>query len=48
VHIVHNWSWLAAHVKTPLRLVDALDGSSLPTGSQLNLGPWDVRVFFTG
>ena len=48
VHIVHNWSWLAAHVKTPVRLVDALDGSSLPAGSQLNLGPWDVRVFFTG
>ncbi|HEU5354425.1 MAG TPA: beta-galactosidase [Actinocrinis sp.] len=47
VHIVHNWSWLPAHVKVPLRLADALDGSSISAGSALNLGAWDVRVLFT-
>ena len=47
VHIVHNWSWLPAHVKVPFRLADALDGSSIPAGAALNLGAWDVRVFFT-
>ena len=45
VHIVHNWSWLTAHVKTPVPLVDALSGTPMPAGSQLNLGAWDVRVF---
>jgi beta-galactosidase len=47
VHIVHNWSWLPAHVKSPVRLTDALAGASIPAGATLNLGAWDVRVFFT-
>ena len=47
VHIVHNWSWLPPNVKAPFRLTDALEGTSIPAGAALNLGAWDVRVFFT-
>lgn len=45
VHIVHNWSWEPASVPAPLDLSDALTGTSLPTGTALDLGAWDVRVF---
>jgi beta-galactosidase len=45
VHIVHNWSWLPAHVTAPFRLADALDGTPVAAGAQLSLGAWDVRVF---
>ncbi len=44
VHIVHNWSWQPASVPAPVDLSDALNGESLPAGSALELGPWDVRV----
>jgi beta-galactosidase len=45
VHIVHNWSWQPARVEAPAGLRDVLDGSSLPTGTEFELGAWDVRVF---
>lgn len=44
VHIVHNWSWEPARVDAPVDLSDALNGTSLPAGTALDLGPWDVRV----
>ncbi|MEU0408916.1 beta-galactosidase [Streptomyces griseorubiginosus] len=47
VHIVHNWSWEAASVSVPADLSDVLDGTSVPAGSTLALGPWDVRVLIT-
>jgi beta-galactosidase len=47
VHIVHNWSWESARVRVPADLSDVLDGTSVPTGTPLDLGPWDVRVLIT-
>ncbi|ONI80165.1 beta-galactosidase [Saccharothrix sp. ALI-22-I] len=47
VHVVHNWSWEPARVGTPVALSDVLDGSSVPAGTALDLGAWDVRVFVT-
>ncbi|MDQ1050420.1 beta-galactosidase [Streptomyces sp. V4I2] len=44
VHVVHNWSWEPASVPVPVDLSDALDGTSLPGGTALELGAWDVRV----
>ncbi|WP_030621626.1 beta-galactosidase [Streptomyces fulvoviolaceus] len=44
VHIVHNWSWEPASVPAPVDLTDAVTGTSLPAGTALNLGAWDVRV----
>lgn len=45
VHVVHNWSWDPARVTAPVELTDALDGTSVAAGAELDLGPWDVRVF---
>ncbi|WP_329269622.1 beta-galactosidase [Streptomyces sp. NBC_01451] len=45
VHIVHNWSWEPARVTAPADLTDVLNGSPVPTGTELDLGAWDVRVF---
>ncbi|MCX4911514.1 beta-galactosidase [Streptomyces sp. NBC_00878] len=45
VHIVHNWAWEPVSVAAPVDLSDALDGTSVPAGTALNLGAWDVRVF---
>ncbi|WSQ07045.1 beta-galactosidase [Streptomyces sp. NBC_01231] len=45
VHIVHNWSWEPASIPAPMGLSDALTGTSLPAGTALHLGAWDVRVF---
>ncbi|MGQ4358418.1 beta-galactosidase [Streptomyces sp. SAS_272] len=47
VHIVHNWSWEPAHATVPADLSDVLDGTSVPAGARLDLGPWDVRVLVT-
>ncbi|MER6563342.1 beta-galactosidase [Streptomyces sp. NPDC001027] len=47
VHIVHNWSWEPARVSAPADLSDVLDGTSVPAGAPLELGPWDVRVLIT-
>ncbi|WP_151477394.1 beta-galactosidase [Streptomyces albicerus] len=44
VHVVHNWSWEPARVQAPVELSDVLDGSAVPAGTALDLGPWDVRV----
>ncbi|MPY59255.1 beta-galactosidase [Streptomyces spongiae] len=44
VHIVHNWSWQPARVPAPVDLTDVLDGTPVPAGAALELGPWDVRV----
>jgi beta-galactosidase len=44
VHIVHNWSWEPASVHVPVNLADALNDTSIPAGTALDLGPWDVRV----
>ncbi|MEV7887078.1 beta-galactosidase [Streptomyces sp. NPDC002817] len=44
VHIVHNWSWEPARAQAPVDLSDALTGASLPAGTALELGAWDVRV----
>jgi beta-galactosidase len=44
VHIVHNWSWQPASVHAPVSLADALNGTPLPAGTAVDLGPWDVRV----
>jgi beta-galactosidase len=45
VHVIHNWSWNPATVTAPAPLSDLLDGTNVPTGMALSLGPWDVRVF---
>jgi beta-galactosidase len=45
VHVIHNWSWNPTTVTAPAPLSDLLDGTSVPTGMALSLGPWDVRVF---
>ncbi|MER5430099.1 beta-galactosidase [Streptomyces sp. NPDC002588] len=45
VHIVHNWSWEPKRVHAPVDLSDALHSTSVPAGTALDLGPWDVRVF---
>jgi beta-galactosidase len=48
VHVVHNWSWQPADVQAPGSLADVLDGSAVPHGTALHLGPWDVRILVTG
>ncbi|HET6704678.1 hypothetical protein [Amycolatopsis sp.] len=45
VHVIHNWNWTPTNVTAPAPLSDLLDGTSVPTGMALSLGPWDVRVF---
>jgi beta-galactosidase len=44
VHIVHNWSWEPARAQAPVDLSDVLNDDSVPAGTDLELGPWDVRV----
>ncbi len=43
LHVVHNWSWDAATVATPVSVRDVLDPAAEPTSS-VTLGAWDVRV----
>lgn len=47
IHVVHNWSRQPADVRAPQDLDDVLDGTSIPAGGPVHLGPWDVRVFVT-
>jgi beta-galactosidase len=47
VHVVHNWSWDPARVEAPADLSDIVDGASVPAGTALDLGAWDVRVLIT-
>jgi beta-galactosidase len=42
---VFNWGWLAQRVSVAQRVEDAITGRLAPAGSELDLGPWDVRVF---
>jgi beta-galactosidase len=44
VHIVHNWSWEPTRVQSPVDLSDVLNDELVPSGAELHLGPWDVRV----
>ncbi|WP_329342797.1 beta-galactosidase [Streptomyces sp. NBC_00663] len=44
VHVVHNWSWQPVAVPAPSDLTDVLTGATVPAGTALDLGPWDVRV----
>jgi beta-galactosidase len=43
IHVVHNWSWTPVRVTLPRDMSDVLaNGGNLI--SDLELGPWDVRV----
>ncbi len=44
VRVVHNWAWEPTEVTVPVAVTDVLDGTDLPGGARLTLGPWDVRV----
>ncbi|RKN07848.1 beta-galactosidase [Streptomyces radicis] len=44
VRFLHNWSWLPSTFRLPTPCRDALTGAPLPAESELELGPWDVRV----
>ncbi len=46
LHVVHNWSWQPQRLRRPGGLRDLLDPAEQP-GAELELGPWDVRVFVT-
>ncbi|MCL2595995.1 MAG: beta-galactosidase, partial [Promicromonosporaceae bacterium] len=42
---VHNWGWAEYAITVPCALTDALAADTpLAAGSELHLGPWDVRV----
>lgn len=43
IHIVHNWSWTPASVRLPIAMGDVLSSRS-DAVSEIELGPWDVRV----
>jgi beta-galactosidase len=45
VHVLHNWSWEPARAKAPVDLTDVLADGSVPAGTEVELGAWDVRVF---
>jgi beta-galactosidase len=48
VHIVHNWSWTPTRISAPTDLREvASDGPLIPAGAPVDLGPWDVKVYFT-
>lgn len=41
---VHNWSWTPASLTVPTSVRDVLDQRHTPSGGELELGAWDVRV----
>jgi beta-galactosidase len=43
IHVVHNWSWAPVRVTPPRDMTDVLANGGNPI-SDLELGPWDVRV----
>ncbi|WP_225094630.1 beta-galactosidase [Streptomyces sp. CoH27] len=47
VHVLHNWGWAPTRVTAPAELTDVLDGGEIPSGTELELGAWDVRVLVT-
>ncbi|ROP48166.1 MULTISPECIES: beta-galactosidase [unclassified Rathayibacter] len=44
IRFVHNWSWEPSVYPLPAAATDVLTGAELPAGTELQLGPWDVRV----
>jgi beta-galactosidase len=45
VRFVSNWSWDPATITLPDWGTYLLSGDELSSGDELNLEPWDVRVF---
>jgi beta-galactosidase len=43
IHVLHNWSWAPVRVNPPPDMTDVLANGGNPI-SDLELGPWDVRV----
>jgi beta-galactosidase len=48
VRFVHSWSWEPSTFVLPGAVRDVLSGAELAAGTQLELGPWDVRVLLEG
>lgn len=44
VRFVHSWSWDPSTFVLPGAVRDVLSGEELAAGTELTLGPWDVRV----
>jgi beta-galactosidase len=44
VRFVHNWSFTSTTVRLPVAVADALGDDRFEAGTELPLGPWDVRV----
>lgn len=44
IHVVHNWSFEPSAYPLPADAEDVLTGEKLAAGTELALGPWDVRV----
>ncbi|MGR6918573.1 beta-galactosidase [[Actinomadura] parvosata] len=44
LRFLHNWSWEETAVPVPVAVRDVLDGTEHAAGTELRLGPWDVRV----
>ena len=44
LRFVHNWSWQPTTVAAPAPVTDALSGTALAAGDDIELGAWDVRV----
>ncbi|PPG32662.1 beta-galactosidase [Rathayibacter sp. AY2B9] len=44
LRFVHNWSWEPSVLTLPAAATDVLSGEELEAGTELRLGPWDVRV----
>jgi beta-galactosidase len=44
LRFLHNWSWEPTTVAAPVAVTDALSGTALAAGDDIELGAWDVRV----
>jgi beta-galactosidase len=44
LRFVHNWSWDPAAVTPPVDCRDVLTGKPIPSGDDLELAAWDIRV----
>ncbi|MEI8409683.1 MULTISPECIES: beta-galactosidase [unclassified Kribbella] len=44
VRFLHNWSWQKITATVPVAVHDVLDDTDYESGTQVQLGPWDVRV----
>ena len=44
LRFVHNWSWTPTTVAAPVAVTDAISGTALAAGDDIELGAWDVRV----